>query len=240
MPCSNGDCPFSEFRAGNGPLSGLHITCIIADAVQKVRFKPGEMLFLQGQSSSSLYSLTDGMVKICSHTAEGREQIVGLSSPGNLLLGLQSMSEDLYAYTAVAETVVRACKINHRILLAHVHDMPDLAMRLIAALNAQLAHSRAMMEVMGHKCAAAKVASFILLMTPRSEHGNCNFSMPFSRMEMASVLGLSEETVCRIMANIKRVGAVYAPRGQIEIRDWSQLQAIAEGDLGLHQASHPH
>ena len=240
MPCSNGECPFSELRAGNGPLSELHITCIIADAVQKVVFEPGEMLFLQGQSSSSLYSLTDGMVKICSHSADGREQIVGLSSPGNLLLGLQSMNENRYAYTAVAETAVSACKINHRILLAHVHDMPDLAMRLIAAINAQLAHSRAMVEVMGHKCAAAKVASFILLMTPRSEHGNCNFSMPFSRMEMASILGLSEETVCRIMANIKRAGAVYAPRGKIEIRDWNQLQSIAEGDLGVYRVSHSH
>ena len=240
MSCNNCECPFSGLRGENGPLSELHITCIIADAVQKVVFKPGEMLFQQGQSSSSLYSLTDGMVKICSHSADGREQIVGLSSPGNLLLGLQSMSEDLYAYTAVAETAVSACKINHKILLAHVHDMPDLAMRLIAAMNAQLAHSRAMMEVMGQKCAAAKVASFILLMTPKAEHGNCNFSMPFSRMEMASILGLSEETVCRIMANIKRAGALYAPRGKIEIRDWGQLHAIAEGDLGVYRVSHPH
>ena len=240
MPCNNCECPFSGLRGENEPLSELHLTCIIADAVQKVVFKPGDMLFLQGQSSSSLYSLTDGMVKICSHSADGREQIVGLSSPGNLLLGLQSMSEDRYAYTAVAETAVRACKINHRILLAHVHDMPDLAMRLIAAMNAQLAHSRAMMEVMGHKCAAAKVASFILLMTPKAEHGNCNFSMPFSRMEMASILGLSEETVCRIMANIKRAGAVYAPRGKIEIRNWNQLHAIAEGDLGVYQVSRSH
>jgi CRP/FNR family transcriptional regulator len=239
MSCRNDDCPFSELRTENGPLSESHITCIIADAVQKVVFKPGDVLFLQGQTSSSLYSLTEGMVKICSHSADGREQIVGLSNPGNLLLGLQSMSEDRYAYTGVAETTVSACKINHRVLLAHVHDMPELAMRLIAALNAQLAHSRALMEVMGHKCAAAKVASFILLMTPRSEHGNCNFSMPFSRMEMASILGLSEETVCRIMANIKRAGAVYAPRGKIEIRDRNQLHAIADGDLGVHRVSHP-
>ena len=240
MSCNHDECPFSELRAENGPLSELHITCIVADAVQKVEFKPGEMLFLQGQASSSLYSLTSGMVKICSHSADGHEQIVGLSNPGNLLLGLQSMNEDRYAYSGVAETEVRACKINHRVLLAHVHDTPDLAMRLIAAINAQLAHSRALMEVMGHKCAAAKVASFILLMTPRSEDGNCNFSMPFSRMEMASVLGLSEETVCRIMANIKRAGAVYAPRGTIEIRDWNQLQAIAEGDLSVHRVSRPH
>ena len=227
MPCSNDKCPFSELRVENGPLSELHITCIIADAVQKVVFKPGEMLFLQGQPSSSLYSMTDGIVKICSHTANGCEQIVGLSSPGNLLLGLQSMNEDRYAYSGVAETAISACKINHRILLAHVHDMPDLAMHLISAVNAQLAHSRAMMEVMGHKCAACKVASFLLLMMPRSESGNCNFAMPFSRMEMASILGLSEETVCRIMASIKRKGVIDAPRGKIEIRDWNQLHAIA-------------
>ena len=53
--------------------------------------------------------------------------------------------------------------------------------------------------------------------------------MPFSRGEMASILGLSEETVCRLMANMKRSGAIYAPRGKVEIRDWDLLQGISEG-----------
>ena len=87
------------------------------------------------------------------------------------------------------------------------------------------------MEVLGHKCAAAKIASFILLMTPKSEQGNCRFALPFSRMEMASLLGLSEETVCRLMANMRRQGAIHAPRGKVEIRDWNQLHAIADGDV---------
>ena len=210
------------------------LQCIVTDAVQEVAFSRGEVLFLQGQSSSSLYSLTSGMVKICSHTADGREQTVGLSSPGNLLVGLQSINDERYAYSGIAATPVQACKINHRALLARVRDRGDIAMRLIAAVNAQLAHARALMEVLGHKCAAAKIASFILLMTPKSEHGNCGFSMPFSRMEMASLLGLSEETVCRLMANMKRSGAIYAPRGKVEIRDWSQLHAISEGSANHH------
>jgi hypothetical protein len=46
---------------------------------------------------------------------------------------------------------------------------------------------------------------------------------------MASVLGLTEETVCRLMANMKRTGAINAPRGRIEVRDWNKLQAIADG-----------
>jgi len=202
---------------------------MVVDAVQKVAFRQDEVLFLQGQSSAHLYSLTDGMVKICLHTPDGREQIVGLSSPGNLLVGLQSIGDERYAYTAIALTQVHACKINHRALLERVREKGDIALRLIQAANAQLAHSRALMEVMGHKCAAAKIASFILLMTPKSEHGNCRFELPFSRMEMSSLLGLSEETVCRLMATMKRTGAIYAPRGKVEIRDWSQLHAISEG-----------
>jgi len=237
MRCTNSECPFFGLHAQDSPLSDQEIQCIVSRAVQKVSFRKGEVLFLQGQSSSSLYSLTEGMVKICTISADGHEQIVGLSTPGNLLVGLQSINDDRYAYTGVAETTVRACKINHKVLLACIRKKGEIALRLLDALNAQLAHSRALMEVMGHKCAAAKIASFLLLMTPGSEHGNCNFPMPFSRMEMAGILGLSEETVCRLMASMKRAGAIYAPRGKVEIRDWKQLHAISGGHGGEHWAA---
>ena len=230
MSCGNQNCPFLEFQTDGAQFAEAEWHCSVHDALQDVTFSQGEVLFSQGQPSSSLFSLTQGMVKICSHTSDGREQIVGLSSPGNLLVGLQSINDERHAYTAIAVTPVYACKINHRTLLERVQDRGDVAIRLIQAANAQLAHSRALMEVLGHKCAAAKIASFILLMTPKSEHGNCGFAMPFSRGEMASILGLSEETVCRLMANMRRSGAIFAPRGKVEIRDWNQLQTISEGN----------
>jgi CRP/FNR family transcriptional regulator len=232
MSCGNRQCPFIELQAEAGVFSEAEIQCLVTEAAQKVAFSKGEVLFLQGQTSMSLYSLTEGTAKICSHSADGREQIVGLSSPRNLLVGLQSINDSRYAYTAIAVTPVKACKINHRALLECVQDRGDIAIRLIQAANAQLAHSRALMEVVGHTCAAAQIASFILLMTPKSEHGNCRFKLPFSRMEIASLLGLSEETVCRLMADMKRAGAIYAPRGKIEIRDWNQLHAISDGHSG--------
>jgi len=232
MSCGKQNCPFFEFQTDGAQSAEAEWHCNVHDALQDVTFSQGEVLFSQGQPSSSLFSLTQGMVKICSHTSDGREQIVGLSSPGNLLVGLQSINDARHAYTAIAVTPVHACKINHRTLLERAQDRGNVAMRLIQAANAQLAHSRALMEVLGHKRAAAKIASFILLMTPKSEHGNCGFAMPFSRGEMASILGLSEETVCRLMANMKRSGAIFAPRGKVEIRDWNQLQAISEGNNG--------
>ena len=83
MSCKNSVCPFSELTVDSGRAGDSEIDCVVAKEVQNVVFKQGEVLFLQGQVSSFLYSMTDGLVKICSHSADGREQIVGLSSPGH-------------------------------------------------------------------------------------------------------------------------------------------------------------
>lgn len=233
MSCSNCDCPFQEIRAAENPFSPVDFQCMLDDSVQRVSFDHGEVLFMQGEPSTCLYAISDGTVKICSHSSDGHEQIVGLSSPQSLLVGLQSISDERYAYTAIATTAVTACKIHHRTLLERVQHDGDLALRLIRAMNAQLAHSRSLTEVLGHNCAAAKVASFILLMTAKSTNGNGSYAFPFSRLEIANFLGLSEETVCRLMANMKREGAVNAPRGRVEIRDWDRLHAIADGVVKL-------
>ncbi len=229
MACNNCACPFFELHADDRMLGFPELNCVITDAVKEVRFTAGDVLFAQGQLSTSLFSLTSGVVKITCSTSDGREQIIGLSHPGKLLVGLQSISGDSYEYSAIAATDVTACKISHRALLTAVGEDPDIAMRLIAALNAQLAHSRALMEVMGHHCAAAKIASFLMLVAPRPVNGNGSFSLPFSRSDIAGMLGLSEETVCRQMAKLKRQGVINAPRGTVKIQDWPALQAIADG-----------
>ncbi len=229
MPCENHDCPFHELHIDNGVSSHTEMQCLITDAVKQVSFAAQDVLFNKGESSANLFALESGAVKLCCTTSDGREQIVGIASPGSLLVGLQSINDDCYEYSAVAATPLTACKISHRALLKKAANDPHISMRLIAALNAQLAHSRALMRVMGQKNAAAKIASFILLMVPRSKRRAARVALPLSRMEIANLIGLSEETVCRQMARMKRHEIVRAPRGRIEVLDWKQLRAMADG-----------
>ncbi len=229
MPCENCQCLFRGLDgSAASPAADPPPPCLVSGAVQCVRFEKGEMLFLKGEPGQSLYTITSGVVKICDHSTDGREQIVGLGRPGSLLVGLQSLSEENYAYSAEAATAVRACRVNHKSLLGRIGDRPELAVRLIEALNAQLMQSRALIQAIGHKGAAAKVASFLLLMTPAGKR-NGDIRLPMSRLEIGNLLGLSEETVCRLMAEMKRGGVIRAPRGRIEVRDWKRLEAIADG-----------
>ncbi len=230
MPCENCLCLFRGLDNGKSPLEDL--PCVVSGLVQCSSYAKGEMLFLQGEPGGHLYSISHGVVKICHHSPDGREQIVGIGRRGNLVVGLQTMQQEHYAYSAAAATPVQACRISHKALLSRLADQPDIAMRLIDALNAQLVQSRALIQAMGQKCANSKLAAFILMMAPEPWPRDGRYRLPITRLEIANLLGLSEETVCRLMADMKRREILLAPRGRIEVLDLEALRQLAEGDTG--------
>ena len=234
MSCRNLECPFTLGPQGNGESKSRELNCLVADSVKEVTFSKGDFLFCQDQPSCCVYALTDGLAKILSVTPDGHEQIVGFANPHKLMVGLRSLSNTNYADSAIAETSITACKIRKRSLLSAVARDPVVAFRLIDAMNAQLAMSRAMIRAVEHHGAAAKIAAFLLLLLPEKENSTKRYELPVSRREIADILGLSEETVCRQMAALRRKDILYAPRGSIEIHDWDQLRAIAEERQTLH------
>ena len=223
MACVNIECPFDTSQGATCAPAGPHECCLVFDSVKQVRFSKGDTLFSQNDPSCCVYALTSGMVKLCDVSPSGNEQIVGLASPHRLMVGLRSLSRDVYSVTATALTDVRACKIRKRSLLSAMSRDPEVGIRLIDAINAQLDMGRELMRVSEHHGAKAKIASFLTLVVPQLANGSKKVEFPFSRCEMAGLLGLSEETVCRQMASLRRHGILYAPRGKIEIRDWDAL-----------------
>ena len=235
MTCANKECPFYVTRKGNGGPSNNNEHCLVCDSVKQVRFSKGDIMFSQNEPSCCVYALTSGIVKLCDVSPSGDEQIVGFSSPHKLMVGLRSLSKDTYSDSAIAETDVTACKIRKRALLTAVANEPEVAVRLIDAINSQLSMSRELMRVTEHHGAKAKIAAFLVLVVPQLNGGGSGLEFPFSRSEMAGLLSLSEETVCRQMAAMRRDGILYAPRGQMEIKDWGKLRDIAD-ETGVQHA----
>lgn len=228
MACANTECPFDTSCKGNGDNLDPSSCCLVFDSVKQVRFSKGDTLFSQNEPSCCVYALRGGFVKLCDVSPSGDEQIVGFASRHKLMVGLRSLSRDVYSVTAVALTDVTACKIRKRSLLNAVSREPVLGLRLIDALNSQIDMSRELMRVTEHHGARSKIASFLCLVVPQLNGGSSRMEFPFARSEMAGLLSLSEETVCRQMADMHREGILYAPRGSIEIHDWDRLKNEAD------------
>ena len=67
MNCGNKICPFHDLHEDHGGDSESELSCLITDAVKQVHFSKGDVLFAQGQASSSVFSLGSGIVKIFFH-----------------------------------------------------------------------------------------------------------------------------------------------------------------------------
>ena len=95
-----------------------------------------------------------------------------------------------------------------------------------AAVSLRVAHAR--LVLLGRKTASERIASFLLEMAERLPQARPGvLDLPMSRTDMADHLGLTIETVCRVLAHLRREGTLAIERGSVTIRDAAALRQMA-------------
>jgi len=108
-----------------------------------------------------------------------------------------------------------------------------VSLNVLLAITEQLAQARTLIQVLGQKTALEKVAALLLNLLPHKTDDKAGKTqkLHLSRNEMAEILGITVETVSRIMAQFKREAIIKAPRGSISIRKRKRLEALAGSPL---------
>jgi CRP/FNR family transcriptional regulator, nitrogen fixation regulation protein len=75
--------------------------------------------------------------------------------------------------------------------------------------------------------ATERVASFLVELSERVE-GEKHVELPMCRCDIGDYLGLTIETVCRVLSDLKRCGVIEVPPHSITLLDRFALEAIGE------------
>jgi len=199
--------------------------CDIRGLISRRRYSAGETVFREGTPCTQLMVLRTGQLKLTTMPLTGREQILGLLVAGQLV-GFET-SDATYPYTATALTSVEACSIIHKDMLRVLEENPSVALRVIQRFRDELVQAQIMIRNLGIKPAHARVASFILSLVPMGSDIAEPFPLVLSRLEIAELLGLSEETVSRVFAEFRRNGLIEAPHGEVRLLDASRVKRLA-------------
>lgn len=194
----------------------------------------GEPLIWEDDDSLLVANVIEGVLKLTTSTADGREQIVGVAYPADFIgrpFGQTS------AASVVALTDSRVCVFSRNDFDRFAREHPELEHKLLERTLAELDRTRAWMMLLGRKNASEKIATFLLDMSERLADNTCaaphigparRFTLPFSRQQVADVLGLTIETVSRQFTKLKNDGVVSLPsRRDVEILDRGALIASA-------------
>lgn len=224
--CNADDCLLCEAHLHEG-LSDAQ-ACEIQGLLKKHVAEPQHVVFRQGEASDWLYVVRAGQLKLSVTAPDGREQIVRIAIAGQLI-GYDTIDDRHHPYTATALTPVHLCGVRHRDMLRVLEENLEVSRRMVQLLNQELIQAQALIHVLGQKSSAEKIALFLLSLVP--EHGRdrppLDIPLSLSRQEMADMLGLTVETVSRLMAELKRQRIIEAPRGHIRILDRQGLNIYA-------------
>jgi CRP/FNR family transcriptional regulator, nitrogen fixation regulation protein len=179
----------------------------------------------QGDQASSCYRILRGWVRLVKLMEDGRRQIGEFLMPGDLL-GFDALETHDFAAEAVSDVVLRRYPRRAVDVLAESNTALARRLRDLTSVSLRMAHMRLLL--LGRKTASERIATFLLEMAERLPRTSaCVMDMPMSRTDMADHLGLTIETVCRILALLRREATVAIERGTIEIRDHASLQQMA-------------
>lgn len=194
----------------------------------RVRFAKNETIFNEGDNVGHAYKIVSGIVRLCKHTHDGRRQIADFLLPESIF-GIIDRGEYGFSAEAVTHVVLIAYpRIQIDRLTATTAGVSD---RIFAVLTEQYMAMQRHMVVLGCQSAKERLASFLLLLTDRSSTTpGDRLDLPMGRQDIASHLGLTIETVCRSITELKREGLIGVPSlNQIVINDLQALKALAEG-----------
>ncbi len=191
----------------------------------------GEPLIWEDDDSLLVANVIDGVLKLTTSTEDGREQIVGVAYPSDFI-GRPFGQTSRASVTALTDA--RVCVFARNDFDRFARDHPGLEHKLLERTLAELDRTRSWMMLLGRKTASEKIATFLLEMADRFGETGCaptparRFSLPFSRQQVADLLGLTIETVSRQLTKLKADGVIELPsRREVEVRDRGALRALA-------------
>ncbi len=202
----------------------------MAAIVQSVELEAGQPLFDEGEDADFVYNVTAGCVKVYKLLPDGRRQVTGFLFTGDFL-GLAN--QETYAFSAEAVSPANLCRFPRRKLEAVMERFPKLEKKLLSVASHELAVAQEQMLLLGRKTAREKIASFLVSLSKnaaRRGQPDNPARVPMTRSDIGDYLGLTTETVSRVITQLKGEGIIaLQPNGQIELRDRETLDELAEG-----------
>ena len=223
MACDCANCIVRDLTilAGLGPEE--------LDAIGKLitlkAFKRKKIIFLEDSPSTSVYIIKTGAVKTYKSLPDGREQIINILSPGDML-GFDSLYDDKYANTAEAIQDAVLCAIRKKDLVALLHGSPEVGMKFIRVMNRDLVRAQEKIRDLGLKDARERVAT-LLMMLYNAKTDAPGLGLTLSRQEISEMAGVAQETAIRILSELKSDGVIRTEGKEIIVLRPEELKRIA-------------
>lgn len=197
-----------------------------------VRIWPrGTALFHERQASDRVIVIRQGRVKIVAMTEEGREVLLAIAGPGDVVGELSALDGRPRSATALAVDEVEAITLPPDELVSLLEGSPQASLAVVRQLASRLRDAdRKRVEFAAHDSVgrvAARLVELCERFGAQDADGHTHIDLPLSQDEMAGWVGSSRESVAKALQTMRRAGWVVTDRRAITVLDLDSVRRRA-------------
>jgi CRP/FNR family transcriptional regulator len=177
---------------------------LIHAPIDDLVYQPGQALYEASDQAVGVFTLRKGMVKLVRVTADGRERVVRVLFPGDVV-GLEALATGRYDSQAVALSEVSLCRIPLEVMHQLGANSPRLHRKLMEKWQSALKLADDWLAELNFGSARQRVLHFIRKMHEVSEDDTATL---FGRDDMGAMMDLKLETVSREVTALVRAGVM--------------------------------
>lgn len=168
-----------------------------------------------------------GTAAICRAFEDGRRQIVGLESDGDMVCGLLPDVDAPLWLEALDDCTI--CELDFSAQASEMNNNAAFIAAIFAVTHQRLETLSRRVSALGRLDSRERVILFLAEMSRRNIHRfehDAYTALPMSREDIADYLGLNAETVSRIMSRVKKEGLVkFLSPTEYTVPDFAALEA---------------
>lgn len=202
----------------------------LATKAKMVRVDSREILFSKGDPGDRLYLVTKGLIRIGVLSAEGREVTYGMIKVGELFGEIAVLDGGVRTADATAMETSDLLALERRDVTAFLQRHPIHALHLIEVLCDRVRRADNLLEDIVFLSLPGRLAKHLLVLTQtlgtRPKPGGPAI-IKLSQQEVADHLGISRESVNKVLSKWEQIGIVTLGRGQITLNKTATLEEFA-------------
>ncbi len=186
-------------------------------------FPKDAYVFFQGDPPDALYIVWMGRIKLVRHTDNGRDVVVEVMGPGQILGEMAVLDGCPYSTTAQTLEEVAVVTIARRDFYGLLDRYPRVAMGVISELSRRLRLTTEMVRSLAVDRVDQRVARTLLRLAelagkPYAARANAIIiDMPLTRQDIAEMTGTTVETAIRVMSRFRKADLMTTSRGRVII-----------------------
>lgn len=202
----------------------------LADMMLSTTLRRGESLFREGDRGDRLYIVKEGKVKLSHMSDDGRENLIAVLGPGEIIgeLSLFDLGRRSSTVTAVAPT--KLVSLDHEDMMRFIDENPALAKSMLRELAQRLRHTNEQMADLVFSDVPGRVAKALLDLAARfgeKTPDGLYVAHDLTQEELAHLVGASRETVNKSLADFVSRGWIRLEGRAVLLIEVQRLQRRA-------------